>query len=495
MPNQTVQHWTLRTLGRLERAGNRLPHPVVMFVWLMGLIALGSWLAQWGDWQVALTASDEPIRARNLLSGEGLRWALINAVDNFTGFAPVGAVLVTMLGLGVAEQSGLLRVLLVRLVAAVHGRLLSAAVVLAGILSNLAFDVGYVLLIPLAGALYQAAGRHPLAGIAAAFAGVSAGYSANVVLGPADVILSGISTEAMALVAPGRSVSIGANYYFLALSTPLLALIGGWLTDRVVEPYLGLWQGSDSGDAAMPELGSARALRWVGGWTLLYGAVAVCLVVPEGAPLGSASPAGSPLQALVPAIALYAAVAGLIYGKLCGRFARCSDATVGMEQSMASLAGYLVLMFFAAQAVAWFGWTQLGALAAAQGADFLQGFKDQPVVLLLLFLVISALINLFVGSASAKWGLLGPIFVPMLFLLGVAPEQTQMAFRIGDSVTNIITPLMPYFGVVLAFAAKYRSDIGVGGLLAMMLPYSLVFMLGWSVFFGLWLALGWPLGF
>ncbi|MDO3386942.1 AbgT family transporter [Gilvimarinus sp. SDUM040013] len=500
MPNKSGLGWGIRSLTALERAGDRLPHPVALFGWLMAFIAAGSWFAHRLGWQASVTGNVEPIVARSLLSADGVRWALTHAVENFIGFAPVGAVLVIMLGLGVAERSGLLKVLLVRLVAAVSERYLATIVVLTGILSNLAFDVGYVVLIPLAGALYHAAGRHPLAGIAAAFAGVSAGYSANIALGPADVILAGMSTEAIALVHSESYVSVGANYYFLAASTPLLAILGGWVTDKVVEPYLGPWSDAELGPDAVVVApaadGNGQALRWVGVWTVLFAVLALLLVVPSGAPFSAgAASDGSPLRALVPAIALYAALAGLIYGKVSGQFQKPGDATRGMESAMASLAGYLVLMFFAAQAVAWFGWSNLGVLVATAGAQWLHAFEEQPILLLMLFIVISALINLFVGSASAKWGLLGPVFVPMLFFLGVAPEKTQMAFRIGDSVTNIITPLMPYFGVVLAFAARYRPGIGVGGMLAMMVPYSITFFVGWSLFFTAWLALAWPLGF
>ncbi|UTF61185.1 AbgT family transporter [Gilvimarinus sp. DA14] len=482
----------VRRLSALEKLGNRLPQPVVLFIALAVLIALASTLAHWLQWQARVPGSGEVLSARSVLSVEGIRWALTSAVDNFTGFAPVGAVLVTMLGLGVAERAGLLQALLLRLVMAVHPRYLSFAVVLAGILSNLAFDVGYVLLIPLAGVLFQVAGRPPLAGIAACFAGVSAGYSANFLLGPADVILAGLSSEALQLVKPQAQVSVAANYYFAAASTVVLALTGMWVTERVVSPYL-RGQPVESGTQDAPPAPHPKGLRWVLVYSLVFALIVLGVALPDGAPLRTEQ--GFALQALVPLIALYAAGAGWVYGKVSGSFKQPGAATEGMEQAMASLAGYLVLMFFAAQAVAWFGWSGLGQLLAATGANWLVGFDGQVLLLLLLFILISAFINLFVGSASAKWGLLAPVFVPMLLLLGVAPEQTQMAYRIGDSVTNIITPLMPYFGVVLAFAARYRPKIGVGTLIAMMLPYSLAFLLVWTAMFTLWLLLGWPLGF
>ncbi|WP_339899886.1 AbgT family transporter [uncultured Gilvimarinus sp.] len=484
-----------RLLARLERIGNRLPSPALLFVWLAGLIAAASWLASLTGWQASLPGG-ELVVARNLISAEGARWLLGSMVDNFVGFAPVGAVLVTMLGLGVAEHSGLLRCVLLRLVRRAQGGLLSVMVVLTGILSNLAFDVGYVLLIPLAGVLFQLAGRPPLAGIAAAFAGVSAGYSANLLLGPADVILAGITQEAMAGVAPGYRVSVAANYYFTAASTLVLALVGAWVTERWVAPFLG--EGDDAHDAPAPEPvqerpRDTRALWLVGVWSLLFVALVLWASVAVDAPLRDES--GSlQLTMLVPLIAIYAAVAGLLFGRVSGRYSTVGDMVAGMEEAMATLASYLVIMFFAAQCVAWFNWTSLGALIAASGAALLGALEGQGVLLLIGFIVISALINLFVGSASAKWALLAPVFVPMLYLLGVSPEQAQMAYRIGDSSTNIITPLMPYFAVVVAFAARYRKGCGMGTLAAMMLPYSLSFLLVWSLMFALWLLIGLPLG-
>ncbi|WP_049722609.1 AbgT family transporter [Gilvimarinus polysaccharolyticus] len=488
-----------RFLIAVERIGNRLPSPALLFVWLAALIAAASCLASAAGWQVSLPSG--VVEARNIVSADGLRWALATMVDNFVGFAPVGAVLVTMLGLGVAEHSGLLRCVLLRLVRRARGPLLSFMVVLAGILSNLAFDVGYVLLIPLAGVLFQLAGRPPLAGIAAAFAGVSAGYSANLLLGPADVILAGITQEAMAGVASGYQVSVASNYYFTAASTLVLALMGAWVTERWVAPFLmttsapGLDVEQDAQElAAIQETpDDVRALWAVAGWTLFFAGWVLWASVAIDAPLRSVD-GTLELAMLVPLIAIYAAIAGLIFGRLSKRYQAVGDMVAGMEAAMTTLASYLVIMFFAAQCVAWFNWTGLGALIAASGAALLSGLEGQSVLLLMGFIMVSAMINLFVGSASAKWALLAPVFVPMLYLLGVSPEQAQMAYRIGDSSTNIITPLMPYFAVVVAFAARYRKNCGMGTLAAMMLPYSLSFLLGWSVLFAVWLLIGLPLG-
>lgn len=492
----------MRWLSGLERLGNRLPSPALLFLWLCLALMLISTLCAGLGLQARLPGQDETIAARSLLSGEGLRWILTHTVDNFTGFAPVGPVLVAMLGLGVAEHSGLLRVLLERLVMRTPRALLTWMVVFAGILSNIALDAGYVVLIPLAGMLFAAAGRPPLAGIAAAFAGVSAGYSANLLLGPVDAILAGISTEAVALVASEYEVGIAGNYYFTAASTLLLSLVGAWVTERWVLPHLAAEQSLDKvHHEGFAEFSRADRLGlWaVAGWTLVFAALLLWATLPEGGLLRYPEEPGvldsALIQGIIVLIAFYAAVAGWVFGRVSGRFTRGGRELVGaMESTIGTMAGYLVLMFFAAQFVNYFAWSQLGTLLAVAGAEGLRGLALPSSLLLVVFVFVAAFINLFVGSASAKWGLLAPVFVPMLFLLGISPEATQVAYRIGDSSTNIITPLMPYFGVVVAFAQRYRDNLGIGTLIAMMLPYSIAFLLSWSALLLLWFTLGWPLG-
>lgn len=482
-----------RLLDRIEHAGNRLPHPTLLFVCLCGLVLLLSALASLAALRATHPVSGELIQARSLLGGDGLRWMLTSAVTNFTGFAPVGTVLVAILGIGVAEHMGLLGTALRGLVLKAPAQLLSAAVVFAGVMSSLAADAGYVVLIPLAGMMFAAAGRSPLAGIAAAFAGVSGGYSANLLIGPVDALLAGISTEAVRLVAADYTVSAAGNYYFLVVSTVLITALGTLVTERLIIPKL------DAGDAgAVPEpLSDAerRGLRACALFTLLFIAALLLAVVPAWGVLRNPETGGllpSPfIDGIVVLIALYAALAGLVYGR-----ATRADKTLvgGMEASMATMAGYLVLMFFAAQFVNWFGWSQLGSIAAISGAQWLASIEPGPVSLLVGMVVLAAAINLLIGSASAKWALLAPVFVPMFYLLGISPEATQVAYRVGDSSTNIITPLMPYFGVVVAFAQRWQPNIGIGTLIALMLPYSVALLLGWSAMLALWLLAGLPVG-
>eukprot|EP00903_Cladosiphon_okamuranus_P004249 g4247.t1 len=370
-------------------------------------------------------------------------------------------------------------------------------VVFAGVMSSLAADTGYVVLIPLAGMVFAAAGRHPVAGIAAAFAGVSGGFSANLLIGPLDAILSGLSTEAAALVDPDYEVTAAANYYFIVVSTFLIGVVGTFVTERWVSPMLGEYEGAveEVADVSAEE---KKGLRAVLIFTLVFAALLVLLVAPEAGLLRdpeTTSVLRSPfISGIVVIISIYAAIAGWIFGFVSQRFTTSKDVVQGMDNAMGTMASYLVLMFFAAQFVSWFGWSQLGTITAIKGAELLQALNPSAAVLLVSFVILAAFINLLIGSASAKWALLAPIFVPMLLLSGISPEATQVAYRIGDSSTNIITPLMPYFGVVVAFVQKYDKDAGIGTMLATMMPFSIAFLLSWSAMLAIWILLGIPLG-
>lgn len=485
---------TLKALSAIERAGNRLPHPTMLFVYLCLIAIALSALATAMGASAAHPATGEILSSRSLVSGDGLRWIVTHTVSNFVNFAPVGTVLVAILGIGLAEHSGLLGAILRIAVAKASSSLLTAGVVFAGVLSSLGADSGYVILIPLAALAFLCAGRHPLAGIAAAFAGVSGGYSANLAIGPLDAILAGLSTEAVQLVA-AEQVSASDNYYFMLASTALITFLGTLVTHRWVEPRLGTFNGSsETNQSELPRM----RFRWTVAFTVAFALVLLLATVPEAGVLrnpDTGSLIRSPfLSGIVTLIAFYAAAVSIVFGYENGRYRKAKDWIEGMEQSMGSMASYLVLMFFAAQFVNYFAWSGLGALAAIKGAALLASLEPPSTVLLISFIVLCATINLVIGSASAKWALLAPIFVPMLYLLGISPEGTQLAYRIGDSSTNIITPLMPYFGVVVAFAQRYDKDLGIGTLMAMMLPYSVCFLLGWSVMLALWMLAGWPIG-
>jgi aminobenzoyl-glutamate transport protein len=494
-----------RWLNRIEHIGNRLPHPTALFIAFSLLVVLLSALFTSLGSVATHPGTGEVFQAKSLLSSDGLRWMLQHAVSNFMSFAPVGPVVVAIMGIAIAEHSGLLGGALSRLAKSAPPKTLSAAVVFCGVISSLGFDAGYVVLIPLAGLIFKTAGRPPLAGIAAAFAGVSGGYSANLILGPVDAILGGISSEAVQLLDPNREVLASANYYFIIISTLFITLLGSQVNDRLIEPRLAALAGEpepdpESNHQAEPAPTDApnNALKWVGLFTLAYIAGLFWLVLPDNALLRNPDPTGLAalplLKSIVVFIALYAALAGCLYGYLCGRYRKSGDWIIAMEEGVATLASYLVLMFFAAQFVNYFAWSGLGTIAAINGAEWLSRAELSSTSLLLAFILTSAAINLLIGSASAKWALMAPVFLPMLMMVGVAPEAAQMAYRIGDSSTNIITPLMPYFGVVVAFAQRHQADTGMGTLIALMLPYSLVFLIGWSGLLLVWTAFGLPLG-
>lgn len=484
-------------LAAIETAGNRLPNPTLLFVYLCGFILALSGVAAYLGVQAVHPVSGETLEAVSLLNRDGLHRILSNAVTNFTGFAPVGTVLVAIMGIGVAEHSGLLSALLRMIVMRAHARWLTFIVVISGVLSSLAADTGYVVLLPLAGMVFAVAGRNPVAGIAAAFAGVSGGFSANLMIGPLDAILAGISTEAAALVDPTYEVSAAGNYYFIVCSTLLIAGLGTLVTEKIVEPQLTVGERTvEPIEGLTPE--DRRGLQATGWFTLFVFALLLWGLLPENGMLRDAATGGilrSPfIQGIVVIIAVYAAIAGLVFGRVSGRFTSGNDVVTGMEKSMETMAGYLVLMFFAAQFINYFAWSQIGVIAAISGAEMLQSLQLHAVTLLVAFIVFAALINLLVGSASAKWALMAPVFVPMLLLNGISPEATQVAYRVGDSTTNIITPLMPYFGVIVAFVQRYDKQAGIGTIIAMMLPFSIAFLCGWSLLLALWVFLELPLG-
>ncbi|HEY9032495.1 MAG TPA: AbgT family transporter [Pseudomonadales bacterium] len=481
-----------KLLATIEQLGNRIPHPALLFFWLCMAMLLLSALADAAQWQALHPQDGSPVSARSLLSGDGLRFILTGMVGQFIGFAPIGVVLVAMLGIGIAEQSGLLAALLQQTVKRAPGVLLTFVVAFAGIMSSLAADAGYVVLIPLSAMLFSMANRPALAGIATAFAGVSAGYSANLLIGPVDALLAGLTSAAAQMVRPDAVVTASANWYFNVLSTIVLAVLITAVTET-------RWPATNRhpAAAAVPDIQHQR-LAATAVFSLLFLLVLLWLTLPADAPLrnpltGALSP--SPLiDSIVVIIALYFAGAGVVYGLANGNFLSAADIIAAMEDTLRTMAPYLVMMFFAALFIAWFQWSNLGLLLAISGARWLLVINPDPYLLLALFILLSALINLFIGSASAKWALMAPVFVPMLMLAGIQPETSQQAYRIGDSSTNIISPLMPYFALVLGYVQQHQRDAGVGTLVAAMLPYSLIMLSGWALLLMLYLLLGLPLG-
>lgn len=502
-----------RFLDTVEWLGNLLPHPVTLFacfaiavVLLSGVLgALGIAVPDPRPEGAAGRAADGMIRAVSLLNADGLRRIVENLVTNFTSFVPLGTVLVALLGVGVAERSGLLGAVIRAMVLNASRNAVTVTIVFAGVLSNTASEMGYVVLIPLAGVVFHSLGRHPIAGIAAAFAGVSGGYSANLLLGTVDPLLAGITQEAAQLIDPGYAVDATANWYFMIVSTFLITALGTWITTRVVEPKLGAYDPSLASvrlaDEKLEPLGAEekRALRWAGLAALAVSLLIALSVVPSWGPLRNpetGAVAGSPfLRGIVALIFVFFLVPGIVYGKRRGTFKSDRDVIDAMAAATSTLGLYIVLVFFAAQFVAFFSWTNFGAITAVAGADLLRSVGLTNPIVFVPFILMCAFVNLMLGSASAQWAVTAPIFVPMLMLLGYSPEVIQAAYRIGDSTTNIITPMMSYFGLILAFVTRYVRDAGIGTMIAMMLPYSITFLVGWILLFYVWVfALGMPVG-
>ena len=488
-----------RGLDRVERIGNALPHPVTLFLLLaVGVVGL-SWLADMLQLQAVNPVSGEPVRALNLVSGEGLRRLILGLAPNFMNFAPLGPVLVCLLGLSVAEQSGLLGAVVRLVVGIAPRRLLTFMVVFCGAMSHSAGDVGYVLLIPLSATLFQAVGRHPLAGIAAAFAGVSGGFAANLLLSPTDVVLAGLTQEAARALAPAYAVSPMANYYFLAVSVILITAVGTFITDRVVEPRLGPYRGDVPAEPLAPlTRAEHRGLAWAGLAILLLAAGVLAGLLPAGGFLQDPAKPGFIgsyfVRGLTFFIFLFGLAPGLAYGLAAGTIRADTEVYRGMQKNMELIAGYLVMVFFIAQFVNLFNWSNLGVLFAIKGAAALKLLALGPVPLLVGLILLTAVVDLFLGSAAAKWAILAPVFVPMFMLLGYSPELTQVTYRVGDSITNIITPLSANFPLVLMFVQRYLPKAGIGTITAAMLPYSAVNLVGWTAMLIAWLLLGWPLG-
>ena len=488
-----------RFLGAIERAGNILPHPATLFVILAVFVIILSAIAAGLGWSVIHPGTKEVVRAESLLTVQGLHRILTSLVTNFTGFAPLGTVLVAMLGIAVAEGSGLISAALRAVVLSAPSRLLTFIVVFAGVMSHMASDVGYVLVIPLGAMIFLAVGRHPLAGLAAAFAGVSGGFSANLLLGPTDPLLAGLTQEAARILDKAYVVTPAANYFFMATSAVMIAIAGTWITEKVIVPRLGEYKGDEKPEE-LKELskGERRGLRFALVAALLFIGIILWGLVPSGGFLRDPQTNGvlrSPFLSGIVAVIFFAGIiVGLAYGLGARTIRNDSDVMKSMEKAMATMSLYLVLAFFAAQFVAFFNWTHLGVITAVNGAELLRSSGIGGIPLIVSFIIITVLLDLVLGSASAKWAVMAPVFVPMFMLLGYSPELTQAGYRIGDSVANIITPLMSYFPLVVAFAQRYDKKAGIGTVMATMLPYSVTFFILWTLLLVVWYLLGLPLG-
>lgn len=495
-------------LGWIERTGNALPDPVFIFLWLiLGLAIISAIAAAMGVQVLHPVAKDEAgapvvVQATSLFDPANIRKLLVDMPTTFTHFHPLGYVLVVMLGAGIAERTGLFGSAMRAAVKGAPKFLLTPMIAFVAMMGNLAADAAYVVLIPLAAVLYASAGRHPIAGIAAAFAGVSGGFSANLLPGQLDALLFGITEAASVSLAPWE-MNIAGNWYFIAAMLFIFLPVIWFVTDKIIEPRLGPWKGGVASSIEPQVEGSSKegkALAWSGLAGLVVVALWVFLTIGPGTPLIDTTK-DDPVMRLTPMLQSLVAgffvlflVMGWVYGAVTGVVKGHRDIVKMMAQSMGDMAYYLVLAFAAAHFVAMFNWSNLGLIAAVNGADFLRSANLPAPALLAAIVVMTAAINLLVGSASAKWGLLAPVLVPMLMLLNISPEMATAAYRVGDGATNIITPLMVYFPLILTFAQRWNPQFGLGSLTAMMLPYSIwILITGVALTVG-WVALDLPLG-
>lgn len=495
--------WVTRALDKVERIGNKLPDPAVLFLLCLVIVWVVSALLSNVSFDAIDPRTNSNVVVNNLLTGDSLADFMSRMVKIFTGFAPLGVVLVAMLGVGVAEHSGFISAALKRMLDGTPKKFLTPMVVLVAIVSHTATDAGYVLVIPLAGVIYYSMGRHPLAGIAAAFAGVSGGFSANFIPSAIDPLLQSFTQSAAQIIDPAIQINPLNNWFFNSCSSLLIVGLAWYLTDKIVEPRLQSVE-VDGDPEDIPRFDDlsdqqSKALK-VSLLVMVLGIVSlVAVAYPQASPLRAADGAltsfSAPImQSIIPLIFLLFLLPGVVYGFMSGTFKNSKDMIDAMTKAMEGMSYYIVMAFFCALFIDAFGKSNLGALMAIEGAQALKALALPSMVTIVGMVFLTAVVNLFVGSSSAKWALLGPILVPMLMQLNISPDLTQVAYRVGDSSSNIVTPLMPYFPLVVLYCQRYVKSTGIGTLLSMMLPYTITILLAWTVFLLAYWGLGLPLG-
>jgi aminobenzoyl-glutamate transport protein len=530
-----------RVLDGIERLGNKVPHPVILFVALCGIVIVLSQILFWanvkatyevvapppsqaverydGSYEPSEELPTQPATAKEyhletkttkvkgLLTADGVRYLFTSFVSNFRNFAAVAIILVLMVGVGLAETAGLIGALIRRLVAISSPSTLTYIIVLLGVLSSIASDAGYLVLIPLGAAAYKSVGRHPLAGMAAAFAGVAAGFGVNFLITPLDAVLTEISNDALPAGHAASTIDITSNLYFGIGSTILVTIVAGLVSTRLIEPRLGTYdashasEGPAAADEAPPasEEQEARGLRYAMFATLgVIGAVALLTAIP-GAPLRNPETGkvigDSPfMDSLIVIITLIFFAAGIAYGRGAQTLKTSGEAIAAITKSWAGLAGLLLVFLFIAQFIAYFNFSHIPEVAAVKLGDVLEELSIGAVWLLIGVVIITAIVNIIIPAAIAKWAILAPIFIPLFIRLGIAPQTVLAAYRVGDSPGNVITPLMPYFPLIVIFGQRYDKRTGVGTVISMMLPYTVILYVAWTLLLVAWYLLGIPLG-
>ncbi len=534
-----------RVLAFIERVGNKVPHPAIMFIALcVGIIILSqilAWVGVSATYEVvapppvsveenfvggstapievlppeqtdaeAYEVVTETVEIQSLLDGDGVRFLFTSFIGNFMGFTAMGIILIVMIGVGLSEASGLIGALIRKLVAVSSPRSLTYIIVFIGIISSIASDAGYLVLIPLGAAAFMSVGRHPLAGMAAAFAGVAGGFGVNFLITPTDAVITEIANESIALVDPARSIDITANLWFGIGSTILLTVLLGLVSTRIIEPRLGTYdhslapaggtaEAADEAAQTLSPAAEAKGLRWAGVGILITVVVIALLTVIPGAPLrdpetGSIIGTSPFMDSLIVLISIVFLVAGAFYGKATGTIKNATDGIKMITKSWAGLAGLLFLFLLIAQFIAYFNYSNIPQVIAVSLGETLEGLSISNVGLLILAMLITLVVGIIMPQAIAKWALLAPIFIPLFLRLGIEPQSVLAAYRVADSPMNIFTPIMAYFPLIVVFASRYDKNSGIGTVIALMLPYFLIMTIVWIIFFVIWYVLGIPMG-
>ncbi|GGP10178.1 AbgT family transporter [Oceanobacillus neutriphilus] len=486
-------------LDVVEKVGNKLPDPFVLFIGLAVFMIILSWIFSLFNASVIHPGSGEEVPIKSLLSGEGLEFILTSMLDNFTGFAPLGLVLVMMLGIGLAEKVGLLDYAIRKTILKSPPFLLTYTVVFVGIMGNLASDAAVVLIPPLAALVFYKVGRHPLAGLSAGFAGAGAGFTANLFIAGTDALLAGISTEAARIVDETMIVTPVDNWYFNIVSVFVLTIVGGLVTTRFIEPRLGEYKGDSVEEENAEELPNAgKGLLYAVIAGLIYIAIVAIAVFIPNSPLtneeGGIIPSSPFLDGIVPLVLFLFIIVGVTFGITVGKIKSGKDVSNYMAESIKDMASYIVLVFAIAQFTAYFNWSNLGTWLAVNGAEFLTSVNFTGMGLIIGYIIFTAMLNFLITSGSAKWAIEAPIFVPMFMQLGYHPAFTQAAYRIADSSTNIVTPLFPYLVIILAFMQRYDKKASIGTYISLMLPYTITFLITWIILILVFYFTGIPFG-
>ena len=491
-----------RFLNVVEKVGNRLPDPSILFFLMCVGLALITWIVSLFHVSVKHPGTGKTVEVKSIISKDGIAMMLNDAIKNFSEFPALGLVLAVMLGIGVAERTGYFDKLMIQVVNKAPKKIIIHIIIVIGILGNAAGDAAPIVLPPLTAMVFIKLGYHPIAGLAMAYAAAIGGFSANVLIGMSDALLYAFTKPAAKIVSDNPHINVAMNWYFIAASVIVLLPAVYWVTMRFVIPRLGRYNASDADiniDESKTKLTPQenRAVFWANISFFLVIAVIILLAIPENSFLRNAK-TGSLLEdapiinGVGILILILFLVPGLVYGLLMKEFNNSKDLGKMFADSMASMGSFIVIVFFAAQLLAFLQWSNLGVVVAVNGAELLKG--QNGVLLIIGIILLSSLINLLIGSASAKWGILAPIFIPMLMLVGFHPALTQMLYRIGDSISNPITPMMPYLPLLLSYAQKYDENMKLGSLLSSLMPYTIILSIVWPLFMIVWYLLGWPLG-